>query len=174
MVWARCAGSTWLLRARVEADAQTDRDEEKYSFHSFGAHFCKLRVDEELGTIRLLDWACAVDCGRILNSMTSRSQIIGGIGFGIGMALSEETLYDPNNARPVTRDLGDYHVPVNADMPKIHVEFVNIPDPHINRLGCRGVGQIGTVGVPAAIANAVYNATGKRLRELPLTPDRFV
>ncbi len=90
------------------------------------------------------------------------------------MALSEQTLYDPNSARPVTRDPGDCHVPVNADMPTIQVEFVNVPDPHINRLGCRGVGQTGTVGVPAAIANSVYNATGKRLRELPLTPDKFV
>lgn len=153
---------------------ETDQNKEKYAFHSFGSQFCKLRVDEELGTIRLLDWATAVDVGRILNARTARSQMLGGIGWGIGMALSEETLYDPPTARPVIRNLADYHVAVNADVPRIQVEFIDTPDPHINSLGCRGIGEIGIVGVAAAIANAVYNATGKRLRELPLTPDKFV
>ena len=160
--------------AIIDPDAQTDHDDEKYSFHSFGAQFCKLRVDEELGTIRLLDWAAVIDAGRILNLRTARSQILGGVGFGIGMALSEETLYDPPTGRPVIRNLADYHVAVNADMPRIQVDFVQVPDPHINSLGCRGIGEIGIVGVPAAIANAVFNATGKRLRDLPLTPDKFV
>ena len=154
--------------------SQTDWDAEKYSFHSFGAQFCKLRVDEELGTIRLMDWASVIDCGRVLNPVTARSQILGGVGFGIGMALSEATLYDPPTGRPIVRNLADYHVAVNADIPEIQVEFVNIPDPHINSLGCRGIGEIGIVGVAAAIANAVFNATGKRLRDLPLTPDKFV
>ena len=158
----------------IDPDAETDHNEEKYSFFSFGAQFCKLRVDEEMGTIRLLDWASVMDCGRILNPRTARSQIIGGIGYGIGMTLSEQTLYDPNTARPYVRNLADYHIAVNGDMPNIQVEFVEVPDPHINSLGCRGVGEIGIVGVPAAIANAVFNATGKRLRELPLTPEKFV
>ncbi len=160
--------------AIIAPDEETDRDPAKYSFHSWGAHFCKLRVDEELGTIRLLDWVAVMDCGRILNPKTARSQILGGVGWGIGMALSEETLYDPPTARPYTRNLADYHVAVNADMPEIRVEFINVPDPHINSLGCRGVGEIGIVGVPAAIGNAVFNATGKRLRDLPMTPDKFV
>ena len=159
---------------RIAPDAETDHNEEKYAFFSFGAQFCKLRVDEEMGTIRLLDWASVMDCGRILNPRTARSQILGGVGFGIGMALSEETLYDPNTARPYIRNLADYHVAVNGDVPRIQVEFIDIPDPHINSLGCRGVGEIGIVGVPAAIGNAVFNATGKRLRELPMTPDKFV
>ena len=154
--------------------SETDLNAEKYSFHSFGAQFCKLRVDEELGTIRLLDWASVIDCGRVLNPKTARSQILGGVGYGIGMALSEETLYDPPTGRPVVRNLADYHVAVNADVPEIQVEFVNVPDPHINSLGCRGIGEIGIVGVAAAIGNAVFNATGKRLRDLPLTPDKFV
>ena len=158
----------------IAPDAETDHNEEKYAFYSFGAQFCKLRVDEEMGTIRLLDWASVMDCGRILNPRTARSQVLGGVGWGIGMTLSEETLYDPNTARPYTRNLADYHVAVNGDMPRIQVDFVEVPDPHINSLGCRGVGEIGIVGVPAAIANAVFNATGKRLRELPLTPDKFV
>ena len=160
--------------AIIDPDAETDKDDAKYSFHSFGAQFCKLRVDEEMGTIRLLDWAVVMDAGRILNHRTARSQILGGVGFGIGMALSEETLYDPNTARPYIRNLADYHVSVNGDIPRIQVEFVEVPDPHINSLGCRGIGEIGIVGVPAAIANAVFNATGKRLRDLPLTPDKFV
>ena len=160
--------------AIVEPNPAVDLNKEKYAFHSFGAQFCKLRVDEEMGTIRLLDWASVMDVGRILNRRTARSQVLGGIGFGIGMALSEETLYDPNTARPYIRNLADYHVAVNADVPRIQVDFVEVPDPHINSLGCRGLGEIGIVGVPAAIANAVFNATGKRLRELPLTPDKFV
>ncbi len=158
----------------IMPESETDQNQEKYSFHSFGAQFCKLRVDEELGTIRLLDWASVIDCGRVLNPRTARSQILGGVGYGIGMALSEETLYDPPTGRPIIRNLADYHVAVNADIPNIQVEFVGVPDPHINSLGCRGIGEIGIVGVPAAIGNAVFNATGKRLRELPLTPDKFV
>ena len=158
----------------IDPDSQTDHDDEKYSFHSFGAQFCKLRVDEEMGTIRLLDWAVVMDAGRIINHRTARSQILGGVGYGIGMALSEETLYDPNTARPYIRNLADYHVSVNGDVPRIQVEFVEVPDPHINSIGCRGIGEIGIVGVPAAIGNAVFNATGKRLRDLPLTPDKFV
>ena len=158
----------------IEPEAEVDLNKQKYAFHSFGSQFCKLRVDEELGTIRLLDWATAIDVGRILNHRTARSQMLGGIGWGIGMALSEETMYDPQTARPVMRNLADYHVAVNADVPRIQVEFIDTPDPHINSLGCRGVGEIGIVGVAAAIANAVFNATGKRLRELPLTPDKFV
>ena len=160
--------------APIAPDAETDLNQEKYAFHSFGAQFCKLRVDEELGTIRLLDWVAVMDCGRILNPRTARSQILGGVGFGIGMALSEETLYDPPTGRPIIRNLADYHVAVNADVPEIRVEFINVPDPHINSLGCRGIGEIGITGVAAAIANAVFNATGKRLRDLPLTPDKFV
>ena len=158
----------------VAPDSFTGMDEEKYAFHSWGAQCCKLRVDEEMGTVRLLDCAVVVDCGRILNPMTARSQVLGGVGFAIGMALCEETRYDPKTARPVPRNLADYHVPTNADVPRIQVEFVNAPDPHISVLGGRGVGQIGAVGVPAAIANAVFNATGRRLRDLPLTPDKFV
>ena len=160
--------------AILAPQSETGADMEKYAFHSFGAQFCKLRVDEELGTIRLMDWVSVIDCGNVLNPRTARSQILGGVGFGIGMALSEETLYDPPTGRPIIRNLADYHVAVNADVPAIQVEFLNVPDPHINSLGCRGIGEIGITGVAAAIANAVFNATGKRLRDLPLTPDKFV
>ncbi len=153
---------------------EQDRDMDKYSFHSFGAQFCRVRVDPELGTVRLTHFVSVMDVGTILNPKTARNQIMGGIGFGIGMALSEETAYDPRNGRPVARNLADYHVAAHADVPDIQVEFLNIPDPHLNRLGARGVGEIGTTGVAAAIANAIFNATGKRLRELPLTPDKVI
>ena len=160
--------------AIVLPDSEQDSDMDKYAFQSFGAHFCRLRVDEELGVVRLLNWAVAMDVGRIINPKTARNQIMGGIGFGIGMAMSEETPYDPNTGRPVARNLADYHVAANADVPDIEVEFLDIPDPHINRIGARGIGEIGITGVAAAIANGVFNATGKRLRELPLTPDKLV
>ena len=160
--------------AVVTPSPDVDSDQEKYSFQSFGAQFCRVRVDEELGTIRLLDWASVIDCGRVLNPRTARSQILGGVGMGIGMALCEETLYDPQTGRPITRNLADYHIATNADVPDIRVEFVNVPDPHINSLGCRGIGEIGITGVAAAIGNAVFNATGQRLRDLPFTPDKLV
>ncbi|RYG70510.1 xanthine dehydrogenase family protein molybdopterin-binding subunit [bacterium] len=155
-------------------EEEIDRDPEKYAFQSFGAQFCKLRIDEELGAVRILDFVSVMDVGRVLNPKTARSQVIGGIGFGIGMALSEETLYDPNTGRPVIRNIADHHIAAHADVPDIRVEFLNIPDPHINSLGARGIGEIGITGVAAAIGNAVFNATGKRLRDLPLTPDKFV
>lgn len=115
-----------------------------------------------------------MDVGRIMNEKTARSQVIGGIVFGIGAALTEETHYDRRWANPVQRTLGDYHVPVHLDVPEIDVYFINEPDPHISPIGARGVGEIGIVGVSAAIVNAVFNATGKRVRDLPLTPDKLI
>lgn len=102
-----------------------------------------------------------------------RSQIIGGVIFGIGAALMEATEYDKRWGNPVTRTLADYHVPVHLDVPPIDVHFIGKPDPHISPIGARGIGEIGITGVSAAIANAVFNATGKRLRDLPLTPEKF-
>ncbi len=115
-----------------------------------------------------------MDVGRVMNEKTARSQIIGGVIWGIGAALMEETHYDPRYANPVQRTLGDYHVPVNLDVPEINVYFINKPDPHISPIGARGAGEIPIVGVSAAIVNAVFNATGKRLRDLPLTPDKLL
>lgn len=160
--------------------SEVDQDESKYSFQSFGAQFCHVRVDEELGMVRILNWASVMDIGQVLNPKTARSQIIGGVGFGIGMALHEETIYHPENAdvgrrgRPVIRNLADYHIASHADVPDIQVEFLNIPDPHISTLGARGIGEIGITGCAAAISNAIFNATGKRLRELPLTPEKIL
>ena len=115
-----------------------------------------------------------IDVGRVLNPKMSRSQVMGGVTMGIGMALMEHTVYDPRDGRPVTDNFADYLIPVNADFADVEVEFVDHPDPIINTLGCRGVGEIGITGVAAAIANAVYHATGKRVRDLPITPDKLL
>lgn len=149
-------------------------DDKKYSFHSFGAQFAEVWVDEDFGTVRVKRFVSVHDAGAILNEKTARSQIIGGVIYGFGQALMEETAYDKRYANPVTRSLADYHVPVNLDVPQIDVHFIGKPDPHISPIGARGIGEIGITGVAAAIGNAVFNATGKRLRDLPFTPDKLV
>jgi len=146
----------------------------QYSFHSFGAQFAEVMVDEDLGTIRVTRFTSVHDVGRIMNEKTARSQIIGGVIFGIGAALMEATEYDKRWGNCVVRTLADYHVPVHLDVPPVDVHFIGKPDPHISPIGARGIGEIGITGVAAAIANAVFNATGKRLRDLPLTPDKLV
>ena len=145
-----------------------------HSMHSFGAHFCEVRVDAELGTVRITRWVSVIGAGRILNAKTARSQILGGAVFGIGSVLMEETVRDPNYARYTNADLAGYHIPVNADIPDMTVEFVEEHDPYINAMGVKGIGEIATVGVAAAVANAIFHATGKRLRDLPLTPEKVM
>ncbi len=157
-----------------EAPAEQNSDDKHYAFHSFGAQFAEVWVDEDLGTIRVKRFTSVQDVGRIMNEKTARSQVIGGVIFGIGAALMEATDYDKRWGSPVVRTLADYHVPVNLDVPPINVHFIGKPDPHISPIGARGIGEIGITGVAAAIANAVFNATGKRLRDLPLTPDKLM
>jgi xanthine dehydrogenase YagR molybdenum-binding subunit len=147
---------------------------ERFSFHSFGAQFVEVRYDEELARLRVSRALGVFDCGRILNAKTARSQMLGGITWGIGMALLEETVRDPRAGAVVTNNLADYHVPVNADIDEIGVLFVEEPDLTFNSLGIRGVGEIGITGVAAAIGNAVYHATGVRVRELPIVPERLL
>ncbi len=154
--------------------AEEDADAKKYSFHSFGAQFAEVLVDEDLGIIRVARFTSVHDIGRVLNEKTARSQIIGGVVYGLGQTLMEETQYDKRWANPIQRTLGDYHVPVQLDVPQIDVFFIGKPDPHISPIGARGVGEIGITGVAAAVANAVFNATGKRIRDLPLTPDKLL
>ncbi len=156
----------------VQDDEKLDR--KPFSFHSFGAHFVKISVDPDLGMIHVDKAVAVMDVGTIMNEKTAKNQIMGGMVFGIGMALMEETQYDPNRGRPVTKDLANYLVPVNADMPEFVVEFINKPDTIISPIGARGVGEIGITGITAAINNAIYHATGKRVRELPVTPDKLL
>ncbi len=154
--------------------SDVDADAKKYSFHSFGAQFAEVMVNEDTGMLRVSRFTSVQDIGRVLNEKTARSQIIGGVIYGLGQALMEETLYDKRWANPIQRHLGDYHIPSNLDVPKIDVHFIGKPDPHISPIGARGIGEIGTTGVAAAVANAVYNATGIRIRDLPLTPDKLL
>jgi xanthine dehydrogenase YagR molybdenum-binding subunit len=135
--------------------------------------FAEVRVDEQLGLVRVTRVVNAVAAGRILNPKTGRSQIIGGVVFGIGMALTEETLTDHALGRIMNRNLGEYHVPSNADVPDIDVIFVDEHDDKANPLGVKGLGEIGIVGTPAAIANAIFHATGRRVRDLPVTVDKI-
>ena len=156
------------------AETEENNDTKTYSFYSFGAVFAEVSVDEDLGIARVRRVVSVQDVGRIMNVKTARSQIIGGVIFQIGQALMEESQYDTRYGNPVQRMFADYHVPVNLDVPAIDVHFLDKPDPHISALGVRGVGEIGAVGVAAAIANAIFNATGKRIRDLPITPDKLI
>lgn len=158
----------------VRADSAPGDDARTYSMHSFGAVFVEVRVDRELGEIRVPRVVGAYGAGRILNAKTAHSQLVGGVVWGIGMALEEETLVDQRTARYMNADLGDYHVPVNADIGTLDLQFVEERDPYVNPIGVKGIGEIGITGVAAAIANAVYNATGVRVRKLPITVDTLL
>ncbi|MGI2905615.1 xanthine dehydrogenase family protein molybdopterin-binding subunit [Tolypothrix sp. VBCCA 56010] len=161
-----------MIEAR--ADAKPGEEKEKYSMHSFGSQFAEVRVNPDSGEVRVTRWVGAFGVGRLLNAKTAHSQLVGGIVYGIGMALMEHTVIDPNRGRVVNHDLAEYHVPVNADVPAIEVLFVDERDPHVNPLGIKGIGEIGITGTAAAIANAVYHATGKRVRDLPITLDKLL
>jgi xanthine dehydrogenase YagR molybdenum-binding subunit len=158
----------------ITAEHKTEKRPEAHAFHSHGGVFAEVRVDPQLGEIRVSRLVAAYAAGKILNPKTALSQFKGGIVWGIGLALQEHTVRDPRTARAVTRDLADYHVPVHADVPELDVIIVDEPDPFVNPLGVKGIGEIGITGVGAAIANAVYHATGKRIRDLPITLDKLL
>jgi xanthine dehydrogenase YagR molybdenum-binding subunit len=159
---------------RIEQEKSTTfPNDGKYAHNTHSATFAEVKVDEQLGVIRVTRVVNAVAAGRILNAKTASSQIMGGMVWGIGMALHEETLVDHNLGRIMNADIAEYHVPVHADVQDIKVIFVDEPDAIVNPLGVKGVGEIGIVGVAAAIANAVYHATGKRVRDLPITLDKL-
>ncbi|MBT1512270.1 xanthine dehydrogenase family protein molybdopterin-binding subunit [Bradyrhizobium sp. SRL28] len=149
-------------------------EDKSHARNVHSAIFAEVKVDEELGVIRVTRLVNAVAAGRILNLKTAHSQVMGGVVWGIGMALHEETLFDHRFGRVMNANIAEYHVPVNADVHDIKVIFVDEPDETVNPLGIKGLGEIGIVGVAAAIANAVYHATGKRVRDLPITLDKVV
>ena len=162
---------------KVEAEETVQPDssvKKKYSGFTHSAIFAEVRVDEELGAVRVTRIVDAVAAGKILNPKTARSQIIGGVVWGIGMALEEETMPDHNLGRFMNHNLAEYHVPVNADVHDIDVIFVDEHDDKVSPIGVKGLGEIGIVGTAAAIANALYHATGKRIRSLPITIDKLI
>ena len=156
-----------------EAKAPPPLELKKYSMHSHGGQFCEVRVSSVTGEVRVSRFLGSFDCGRILNAKTAASQFRGGIIMGLGLALMEETLVDERTGRIMNPSLAEYHVPVHLDVPRIEVIWTDKPDPHAP-LGARGIGEIGITGVGAAVANAVYNATGRRIRELPITLDKLL
>jgi len=158
----------------AEHKTELSKDHDKYSMHAHGAVFAEVKVDEELGIIRVSRVVAAYAAGKILNAKTARSQLMGGVVWSLGMALEEETVRDPRTGRVITRDLADYHVPVHADVPDIEIITVDENDPYVNELGAKGIGEIGNTGASAAIANAVFHATGKRIRDLPIRLDKLL
>jgi xanthine dehydrogenase YagR molybdenum-binding subunit len=146
----------------------------KYISYTHSAVFAEVRVDEELGIIRVTRIVCAAAAGRILNPKTARSQILGGVVMGIGMALHEEAMTDHRLGKIMNHNFAEYHVPAHADIEDIEVIFVEEQDEKISPLGVKGLGEIGIVGTAAAVGNAIFHATGKRVREFPITIDKLL
>jgi xanthine dehydrogenase YagR molybdenum-binding subunit len=148
--------------------------EPEYATHSYGAQFVEARVNVDTGEVRVPRMVGVFSCGRIVNPRTARSQLVGGMVWGLSMALHEKSVVDHVLGHVVTHDLADYHVPSHADVGDIDVSWLEEEDPHANPLGAKGIGEIGITGTAAAVANAVHNATGRRVRDLPITPDRLL
>jgi xanthine dehydrogenase YagR molybdenum-binding subunit len=163
-------------RSQVEkrADAAPGSEAERYAMYAFGAQFAEVHVDADLGRLRVTRMTGVFDIGRALNARTARSQLIGGMVWGIGMALTEDTVMDGRLGRVVNGNLADYHVPVNADVPDLDVSWIGAPDERANPVGAKGIGELGITGAVAAIANAVFHATGRRVRDLPITLDKLL
>lgn len=158
----------------VEATSAPGEERQKYAFCSSAAHFCIVRVHSKTGKVKVDRMVCVADGGKIVSTIAASNQMSGAAVGGIGMALIEEQLFDKKLGSLVGNDFAGYHVAVNADAPIIEVAFINKPDPNINTVGSKGLGEVGIIGCAPAIANAIYNATGKRLRNLPITPDKVL
>jgi xanthine dehydrogenase YagR molybdenum-binding subunit len=158
----------------VRFDEKEKPDRKQYSCHSFGAQFAEVGVDEDLGIARVRRLVGAFAAGKFLNRKTGRSQLIGGMVWGIGLALEEHTERDLRTGRVVTKDLADYHVPVNADVPAVDVIMLDEDDPHVNDVGAKGIGEIGLDPMAPAIASAIHDAVGVRIKSLPITPEKVL
>ena len=171
--YAEILGRAGRDAVTVVASASDPEEMQAYSMHSFGAIFCQARVNMTTGETRVDRVLGSYDCGRIINAKTAASQFRGGIIMGLGLALMEDTNFDERTARIMNPSLAEYHVPVHLDVPRIDLMWTDIPDPYAPA-GARGIGEIGITGVAAAVANAVYNATGRRVRDLPITLDKLL
>jgi len=163
-----------LPQVEVSVTSKGNPEMSKYAGYSWSVHFMKVLVHPTTGVVKIDKALSVADCGTVVSHKTARSQMIGGTIMGTGMGLMEEALIDHRYGRPVNNNFADYHVPVQADIPQVEALFVNKPDPYLNPMGAKGMGEIATIGVAAAIANAVFNAKGKRIRDLPITPDKVM
>ncbi|MCB2408415.1 xanthine dehydrogenase family protein molybdopterin-binding subunit [Hymenobacter lucidus] len=163
-----------LMGLDLTREVEPGEEQKKSSGKSFCANFVEVRVHEPTGTVRVSRVVSALDVGRVLNAKTARSQVYGSVVWGIGMALLEQARMDHRYGRYLNPQLAEYHLPVNADVPDIDVLFIDEPDLRLDPIGAKGMGEIGLIGLTAAVANAVYHATGKRIRELPITPDKLL
>ncbi|MCU1307110.1 MAG: Periplasmic aromatic aldehyde oxidoreductase, molybdenum binding subunit YagR [Acidobacteriaceae bacterium] len=155
-------------------DPGPEQQQDKYSIHSFGAHFCEISYDPEIVRLRVTRWLSVIDGGRMINQKTARNQILGAVVMGIGMGMLEETVYDARTGHPINNNFADYMVAVNADVPEIDVVFLDYPDTIINEYGARGIGEIGLTGCASALTSATYHATGVRVRELPIRIEKLL
>lgn len=158
----------------VEVGMPENPETENYAMHAFGAYFVEARVDADTGEVRVPRMTGVFAAGNIINAKTARSQFIGGMTMGLSMALYEESVVDPRFGHVVNHDLAEYHIPTNADVGEMDVAWIDEHDPHVNPMGSKGIGEIGIVGSAAVVANAVHHATGIRVRDLPITPDKLV
>ena len=158
----------------IQESGRAAAEAQKYAMNSFSAHFVKVHVDPATGSVKLKEIIATGDGGKIISEKTARSQMIGGAVGGIGMALTEEVFIDHSTGKYINDNLGSYHVPLHTDVPHIDAWFPNKPDPIINATGAKGVGEIALVGFAAAVANAVFNATGKRVYRLPIKPEDLI
>jgi xanthine dehydrogenase YagR molybdenum-binding subunit len=167
-------GTDPLPGAEADGEPGANPDSARFAMYSFGAQFAEVRVHADTGEIRVPRMLGVFAVGRIINPRTARSQLVGGMTMGLSMALHEDSVIDPQFGHVVNHDFAEYHIASNADVGSLEAYWLDEHDPHVNPMGSKGIGEIGIVGVAAAIANATHHATGIRVRDLPITVDKLL